>query len=95
MLREAREKGIHIYEKSKEWEKFSKQNFDINGKMHNEQAKFPGSIFKSEVRKWNVHTHGPIHIHQSVLKRKRNSDNGDHPPYDPWVLKVDQRKTEE
>jgi uncharacterized protein (DUF2235 family) len=93
MLREAREKGIHIYEKSKEWEKFSKQNFDIEGQMHNEQARFPGSIFKSEVRKWNVATHGPIHIHSSVLKRKRSEDNSDHPVYNPWVLKIEDRKT--
>lgn len=92
MLNEAMSKGLLIYEKSKEWKKFSSEQHNIDGRMHNEQAKFPGSIFKSEIRKWNTKTHGPVHVHSSVLQRKLNSENATAPAYDPWVLKIEERK---
>jgi hypothetical protein len=88
MIKEAVDKGMIIYEKSPAYQKLLASTIDVNGFMHNEQKGFPGNLMKSNQRNWNVETHGEPCIHESVLKRTKNTDNEDLPEYAPWILKM-------
>lgn len=86
MIQEAKGLGLIIYSKSKKYDKLMATIPDINGEMHNEQKGFPGKLFRREQRSWNTDTRGQICVHESVLRRTKNSDNQEAPKYAPWVL---------
>ena len=86
MIREAFNKGLIIYEKSSAYQKLQASQVDENGMMHNEQKGFPGNLMKSQQRSWNKETHGEPCVHESVLKRTKNTDNTDTPKYTPWIF---------
>jgi hypothetical protein len=65
---------------------------DVNGMMHNEQKKFPGTLLKRMKRSWNKTTHGEPCIHESVFERTKNTDNEDKPLYSPWIFEVMDKK---
>ncbi|TNF40820.1 MAG: DUF2235 domain-containing protein [Bacteroidetes bacterium] len=88
MIQEAKDKNLLIYEKSPLWQKLLAAKPDVNGMMHNEQKKFPGTWMAKQKRSWNKITHGEPVIHESVLNRTKNSNNEDNPAYLPWILDV-------
>ncbi len=93
MIREAKDKGLLIYEDSREWKRFRNLQYNIEGKMHNERTGLKKYLYRREVRSW-PDNFGPICLHESVLMRKRNNVNTENPNYDPWVLKVSNRTLE-
>jgi len=92
MLREATSKNLRIYEKSPAYIKLLDTNPDVNGMMHNEQKKFPGTLLKRMKRSWNKTTHGEPCIHESVFERTKNTNNEDKPLYSPWIFEVMDKK---
>ena len=92
MLREATSKNLRIYEKSPAYIKLMDSTSDVNGMMHNEQKKFPGTLLKRMKRSWNKTTHGEPCIHESVFERTKNTDNEDKPLYSPWIFEVMDKK---
>lgn len=86
MIKEAKAKGLIIYNKSEVYENLMASVPDINGTMHNEQKGFIGKLFKRKKRSWNINTHGQPCLHESVLKRTKNNDNQEVPKYSPWIL---------
>lgn len=88
MIKEAVEKGLIIYEKSDAYKTLQSATVDPDGMMHNEQKGFPGNLFRRAERSWNKSTHSEPCLHESVLKRMKNSDNGDTPAYSPWIMKL-------
>lgn len=86
MVKEATAKGLLLYEKSEHYETFKQCVSDVNGEMHNEQKGFIGKIFRRAQRTWDVEKYGVPCIHESVLKRTRNNQNADAPPYKPWLV---------
>lgn len=88
MMKEAKEKGLIFYEKSPVFQAVINAPLNPDGIMHNEQKKFPGKLFKRAIRSWNKQTHGEPCIHESVFKRKKNSDNGVDPVFSPWIVQL-------
>ena len=86
MIDEASSKGLRIFEKSTAYQKMLLSDFDINGKMHNEQIGFPGILFTRKQRTWDNETYGTPRIHESVLRRKLNNLNSGNSVYSPWIL---------
>lgn len=92
MLKEAREKGLLIYEASPAYQSFIKSNHqNVDGMMHNEQLGFIGKLFKRQVRSWNPNLHGELCIHATVTKRTKNNMNGNNPSYQPWIIRITER----
>lgn len=87
MIREATDKGLLLYEKGRAFKKYEQAVSDINDVMHNERAKFPGTLFRRLQRTWNDKDYGIACIHESVQKRIKNILNGDSPGYEPWIVK--------
>ncbi len=58
---------------------------DANGKMHDSRSSFIGRRYRRRIREWDTAEHGKPTLHQSVLDRRRNRRNEDHPPYSPWI----------
>jgi hypothetical protein len=88
MLREATSKNLRIYEKSPAYIKLLASNPDVNGMMHDEQKRFPGTMLKRMKRSWDKTTHGEPCIHESVFNRTKNSENTDNPKYSPWIFDI-------
>ncbi len=88
MIKEAVEKGLEMYEKSADFIKLKSIEPDINGIMHNEQKSFPGKLLARKKRSWNKETHGEPCVHESVLKRTKNTENTDSPKYSPWIAEL-------
>lgn len=86
MVQEATDKGLIIYDNAQAFKRLIASSPNINGTMHNEQKKFPGTLFKKKQRSWNKNTYGEPCVHESVLKRTKNSDNSDTMVYSPWIL---------
>lgn len=87
MVREAKEKGLVIFERSKAYKRMSASTADVEGIMHDEQQGFVGKFFRRKQREWHPSRHGKPCVHESVLRRTKNNHNTDDPPYDPWILK--------
>lgn len=83
-LKEAINKGLIIYEKSAVYQTIIKSEIDENGFMETEQDGSLGWIYRDKQRVWL--NDEEICIHESVLKRTKNSKNNDTPAYSPWVL---------
>ena len=60
---------------------------NINGELHDEQLRFPGSWFRKENRSRLPKIYGKICFHESVFSRKMNTLNEATPPYDPELLR--------
>lgn len=88
MIKEATEKGLLIYEKSPVYIDFLAKAENIDGKMHNEQLGIKGRLFRTEERNWNEKKHGTLLIHESALKRTKNSANKKKPAYSPWIFAI-------
>jgi uncharacterized protein (DUF2235 family) len=84
LLKESISKGLIVYEKSEAYQAVLKSNIDPNGYMESEQKGSLGWIYRTKVRTWT--NPEKICIHESVLKRTKNSENKDTPAYSPWVL---------
>jgi hypothetical protein len=87
MIQEATALNLILYTKSPAYQKLKASKTDINGMMHNEQKSFPGKLLKKMERTWDKTTHGEPCLHESVLKRTKNSNNDDSPKYSPWIFK--------
>jgi uncharacterized protein (DUF2235 family) len=59
---------------------------NVNGKMHDSRGTFLSKLYRKAERTWDSATCGPAVVHESVLARTRNPQNGDEPPYRPWIL---------
>lgn len=94
MINEAKTKGLLIYEKAPEYQRFLSSEKNIDGTMHNEQIGFSGKLFRKQSRSWTENSHGDLVIHESVLKRKKNRANGDMPDYSSWILLHKKREIE-
>lgn len=93
MVREACDKGLLLYKKGQPYKDFEQATADANGVMHNEREGFiKKRMYKAAQRTWNVDIHGTLCVHQSVLERKRNTENTEDPNYNPWVLQVEERQ---
>ena len=88
MIKEATSKGLLLYENSKQYKQFKTCVSDPNDIIHNEHLRIHGRLFRRLQRTWNVETNGEISIHDSVLKRTRNSRNLENPAYKPWITDV-------
>ncbi len=88
MMDEATSKGLLIYEKAPAYITFLEANKNIDGKMHNEQLGFKGHLFRTEGRSWKESKNGKLLIHESVLKRTKNTANRKDPAYSPWILEM-------
>jgi len=62
---------------------------DINGTMHDSRGTWITRFYRRQVRTWDVNQQGKPVIHQSVLERKKNRENKEHPPYHSWILDLD------
>lgn len=94
MLGEAMSKGLLIYKNSDAWQDFQKAEYNVDGKIHNEQSGILSIVYKREQRGWDEKRHGKIVIHESVLQRKKNANNTEDPAYKPWVLSYSEREIE-
>jgi uncharacterized protein (DUF2235 family) len=95
MLREAREKGLLIYEPSPAYQKLLSSAVNPDGEMHNEQKGLLGKLYSRKQRSWDHKAHGAPVIHSSVLKRIKNNGNSENPKYSPWVLSLSNPVIEE
>lgn len=60
-------------------------NGDVNGHMHDSMTWF----YRKKERFWDTNrTDKPI-LHASVINRKKNKDNKNEPPYNPWISEFD------
>jgi len=88
MLQEAFAKGLRIYKYSPSFKYINEWDPKLgpDGTMHDEQK---AGIFKYLTkrfnRSYNAEKCGTICLHESVLQRKKNRDNGDDSPYKPWL----------
>ena len=105
MIREAESKGLLFFKNSQAWKEYQafkmrdeqKREDVIEGFMHNEQKGFVGGLYRREIRSWNDAVHGDLYIHNSVLARMRNNDNGNDPGYSTatWILNRKNYRIEE
>lgn len=70
---------------------------DANGHMHDSRGTTWTKFFREKERFWpgkdqNGNKRNAPVIHPSVLDRSKNEQNGDQPPYDPWILKLNPSK---
>jgi len=86
MIKESKAKGLLFKDESEAYKNFIDSNPNVNGIMHNEGNKFPGCWFKKEQRSWDKSILGEPCVHESVLKRAKNTFNKDVPVYSPWIL---------
>ncbi len=97
MIREARAKGMLIFEKpdkTDNWNKYlAKRKHDIDGTMHDELQGVKGRLFRRAVRSWPKEF-GSVRLHESVLERKKNNRNNSDPAYRPWIFEVKDRVIE-
>lgn len=94
MIHEATSKGLLIYSKSPEYQRFLAAEKNPEGMMHNEQIGFVGKLFRREKRNWQEKTNGKLCVHESVLKRTKNQSNEDSPRYSSWILNYDSKEVE-
>ena len=64
-------------------------NGDINGEMHNSRGSGWTKLFRKRQRSWDSSRADKPIVHESVLKRTKNADNKNEPPYRPWILELD------
>ncbi len=84
MVEEAMKFGLRIYPGHK-----IEIELDPDGFMNDSRKGFPMSFFRRKTRTWNSATHAKPVVHESVLLRKLGRLNTEHPPYDPWILKME------
>ncbi|MFQ6028974.1 MAG: phospholipase effector Tle1 domain-containing protein, partial [Dehalococcoidia bacterium] len=80
MIQEATEQGLRIFPRHRVI-----PNPDPDGTMHDSSS----VVFRKRVRSWDAERRGKPTVHQSVLMRKRDRNNNDSPPYDPWILRTE------
>ena len=62
---------------------------DVNGLMHNSRGKFWAKFYRRKRRSWDSkRTDKPV-VHNSVLQRTKNVNNGNNPSYKPWILELE------
>lgn len=61
-------------------------NGNADGHMHNSREKDWAKLYKQEVRSWDSNRKDQPIIHNSVLKRIKNTDNSTEQPYKPWIF---------
>ena len=61
-------------------------NGNINGTMHNSRGEGWTKLYTRKQRFWDSSRKDKPVIHESVLRRTKNVDNSDTPPYKPWIL---------
>lgn len=84
LTQQAVNKGLLIYSRHK-----VPVMENADGHMHNSRGSRLTKLYRRETRFWpEGRTDKPV-VHQSVLERKKNSDNGETPPYRPWILEHD------
>jgi hypothetical protein len=53
--------------------------------MHDSRETEITKIYRRKTRFWNTRTHGIPVLHQRVLERAKNRQNGATPPYHSWI----------
>ena len=76
--------GLLIYSKSS-----GSIQGDENGFMHNSRGKSWTKLFAKQERFWDKNRKDKPVVHHSVLKRSKNENNTNTPPYKPWILAHD------
>lgn len=84
LTREAVSEGLLIYPKHK-----VTILEDVNGVMHDSRGKGITRLYRRKIREWPPDRGDKPVIHESVLKRTRNRNNEDQPPYHPWIVDLD------
>jgi len=62
---------------------------NVNGEMHNSRGKGWTKIYCKQQRFWRRKRDDKPVVHESVLQRRKYTDNTDKPPYKPWILELD------
>jgi len=62
---------------------------DVNGYMHNSRGEAWTKLFRKKQRYWDSSRIDKPIVHSSVLKRHKNVNNKDEPPYKPWILEIE------
>ncbi len=62
---------------------------DVNGYMHNSRGKGWTKLYRKKRRFWDNNRKDKPVIHNSVLQRRKNVNNGDNPPYKPWIVELE------
>lgn len=76
--------GLHLYQPH-----LTSIESNANGHMHNSRGAGWTKLYRKKIRKWDTkRTDKPI-VHNSVLQRKKNTNNQDSPIYAPWILDLD------
>jgi uncharacterized protein (DUF2235 family) len=87
MVQKAVKHGLNIYNKPNRPKPICKPNAD--GTMHDARDKrWKKFAFKKRTRKWVERFGSPV-VHESVLQRTKDINNGDAEAYKPWILKHD------
>lgn len=84
MKNQAVAKGLRIYPNHKVVIKG-----DVNGVMHNSRGEGWTKLYTKKERFWDKKRSDKPVIHESVLRRTKNVNNSDDPPYKPWILSLD------
>lgn len=81
MTRMAMEHGLRLWPGHR-----VKVQGNVNGKMHDSRGTLLSKLYRKAERTWDTAVSGPAVVHESVLARTRNPQNGDEPAYQPWIL---------
>ena len=60
-----------------------------NDKLHDPMDSVWTRLYRRQRRRWPSERDDKPIVHESVIERKRQSENGEGPTYDPWILNLD------
>jgi len=76
--------GLRLYSKHP-----VKLDPDPDGFMHDSRGNGFAKFYRRKKRSWDAAANGRPVVHESVTLRRKNEQNKDDPPYNPWILALD------